>query len=143
MRAGRPKTRDVKNGFQNREHFRAEAGKDRRPVPLPPEAEWEQYEPEISFLCLKGEKRHVCGGLFFTEREGYLIAQMGYASDPFALPALIWNACTKAIKRYGPDTRILIPMVSDRYENMIRGVVPKAKRGEVINAVMRFGKAAS
>ena len=121
-----------------KERFRIAAENDRRPVPLPWEIHWEHYEPEISFICVKGEHAHVCGGLFFTEREGYLIAEVGYASDPLALPALLWNSCTAASGRYGPDTRILIPMVSDRYENMIKGIVPEAKRGEVINAVMRF-----
>ena len=125
-------------GDELKEKFLKAVDNDSRPVPCPMEMDWERYDREISFICVKGEHERVCGCLFFTEREGYLIAEVGYASDPIALPALIWNSWTKARDRYGQDTRILIPMVSDRYENMIRGVVPEAKRGEVINAVMRF-----
>ena len=109
---------------------------DERPVPIPLFIDWKSLDDKISFICKKNDR--LCGALLFSEREEYLVADLGYSADPIALPALIHNALEVAIEKYGEDKKVIVPVVVNKSALLVEKIVPDAVRGKVINGVMRF-----
>ena len=106
-----------------------------RPVPVPVFIDFEEYNLDISFICLK--KSEPCGAVLFSNNRDYLIANLGFSLDPLSLPALLWNALETAEKLYGKDQKVLIPVVVYRSAALVEYFVPDAKRGKVINGIQR------
>lgn len=109
---------------------------DERPVPVPLIMDWDSYLPDISVFGMK--KDVPCGALLFTMREDRLVAQLAYAADPVALPAMLWEAYTRAMEKYGPDQKIEVPVVVNKTEDLVERLVPKVKRDDLLEGLLLF-----
>ena len=118
------------------EMFEDSIDDDERPIPAPGLINWEGYVQELSLICTEGGKP--AGGLLFTEEKDYLVLMLAYSTTAKALPGMIGTVLKKAREIYPPDKKILIPLVGKGVAEIIEKLAPKAKRGDIIQAVVRF-----
>ncbi|MCR5098489.1 MAG: hypothetical protein K6B14_06030 [Lachnospiraceae bacterium] len=109
---------------------------DVRPIPVPMIMDWDSYLPDISVFGIK--RKVPCGALLFSMREETLVAELAYAADPVALPAMLGAAYEKAMEIYGGDQRVTVPVVVNKTENLVEKIVPKADRADVLEGVLLF-----
>ena len=111
---------------------------DDRPVPVPLLMDWDVYLSDISVFAIK--KDNPCGALLFSEKDEDLVAEVAYAADPVALPAMLGTAYTKAFEKYGGEKKVLIPVVVNKTAELVERIVPQAVREDVIEGVFVFDR---
>ncbi len=107
---------------------------DEHPVPLPARVYYGEYLGDESFICLKGKSP--CGLLLLYEKEGYLVIDCAFVTDPQALAVMLGNAYIAIMKKRGPGQKLLVPVVVNKTAELVERMVPTARRGEVIEGVM-------
>ncbi len=112
---------------------------DDRPVPVPSSIEWENYDPELSRICIVDDEPK--GVLVFSKAADYLVLELAYTSTPSALPAMLGSALSTAEELYPEDQKILVPIVGRGVGDILGKMAPDAERGDTLQAVMWFEKA--
>ena len=107
---------------------------DERPTPLPPLINWDAYLQEESLICLK--KGRPCGLLLFSAKGKYIVIDCAYVTDKMALSVMIGNAVGMIEKKYGHNQAILVPVLLNKTAEIVKGLVPDASRGKLIEGVM-------
>ena len=110
--------------------------KDDRPIPISEEIDWKMYIPTLSFISLKGDIPS--GAILISKDDDYLIIELSYSADTVALPALLFNALAAAVKEYGADQKVLVPVVVNKTGLLVKKMVPDAYRTRIINGLVRF-----
>ncbi len=111
---------------------------DERPVPKEEEINWDDYLQDISIVCM--EKGSPVGTVLISEEEDYLVVELVYSKSSKALLGMIDKAVSLAKEKYPDDRKVLIPIVGKGTKGLVERLLPKAKRGEIIEAVIRFEK---
>ncbi|MCR5097461.1 MAG: hypothetical protein K6B14_00775 [Lachnospiraceae bacterium] len=109
---------------------------DARPTPFPFFVEWSRYLPDISFISIKDEKP--CGAVLCTMESDHIVLEAAYSADPFALPALLWEALLIAIQIYGKDQSVLVPVVEEQSALLTQRMIPEASRYDLITGSIGF-----
>ncbi len=109
---------------------------DVRPIPVPTMMDWDSYISDISVFGFKNSAP--CGALLFSMKSERLVAELAYAADPVALPAMLGTAYKKALEKYGEDVRVEVPVVVNKSENLVERIVPTATREDILEGVLLF-----
>ncbi len=109
---------------------------DARPVPVPPYIDWDTYIDGLSVICTSDGQTE--GVMLLTEEKDYLVLNLAYSKSVKALPAMIATVQKRAAELYDPEKKILLPIVGSHAEQLVRKLVPSARRGTIIQAVTWF-----
>ena len=109
---------------------------DSRPSPLPLFVNWDAYLKDESLICMQGDAP--CGILLFSRHGDFLVIDCAFVTEFIALPVLLGNAYTWLKEQYGPEQKLMIPVVIDRTASIVERLVPGAQRVDVVEAVLRL-----
>ncbi len=109
---------------------------DARPVPVGTFVNWDEYLPDLSMICIKGDAP--CGALLISMKKDCLVVDCAYSDYKLALPAMLGKALSVAEEKYGGAQHVLVPVVLDKTGLLVTRLAPEAKRGEFIEAIQWF-----
>jgi hypothetical protein len=109
---------------------------DERPVPVPSFVDYESYDQDISCICLIKDQPK--GALLVSHQGDYLVLEAAYSSGKYTLPAVLGHSLFKALEMFGPDKKVLAPVVVFKSEQIIEEMVAGEKREKIMVAVHRF-----
>ena len=109
---------------------------DERPVPMPASVNWDEYVQSLSLVGL--EKGKPVAVVLVNEIRDYLVVELVYSKSPKVLLGLLGAVLKKAKDRYPEDQKVLIPIVGQGTKGLVDRLLPKAKRGKIMEAVIRF-----
>ncbi len=109
---------------------------DERAIPAPAEVDWDNCCKEISVICL--EETGPTGLLYFVKEKDYVVLELAYSASVTALPFMIYTAYKEAWRTYGPAQKFLVPIVGRGTKQIVTKMVPAARHGGIINAMIRF-----
>ncbi len=105
---------------------------DKRLIAFPEDYELSDSLMELSFICAAGGK--ILGAIFASSQGDDLILDNLYNVDNKAGAVLVNATYEAAIKEYGPDRKVVIPVISDRSAKLIESFVPGAQRERLVRA---------
>ena len=111
---------------------------DSRALPVPTYMDWDFYKGDLSVICQQNGKP--TGAILVSEVKDYLLVNLVYGTNAMAVPAVLGKALMKAKETYDGDKKILMPLVAKGAVELIEKLAPKAKRGDIMEAVVWFKK---
>lgn len=114
---------------------------DPRDIPVQIPVPRNDYVQELSLLYHDDKER--AGLLLFSKLRDCLVFELAYSSDPVILRTLLGSAYKKACELYGPGQIILAPIVMTGSVKLTEHLVPNAKCGQLLEAVIRFSSQVS
>ena len=109
---------------------------DKRPVPVGMYIDWDSFLPKESMICIKNGLP--CGVLLLSNKQDYIVVECAYVTHEPALIAMLGKAFTVLENSYGPDQKMLVPVIRNRTGAMIRKMVPDVTRGKRIEGILWF-----
>ncbi len=109
---------------------------DGRPVPVPPGINREDYVRSLSLVGT--EKGKPVAVVLVGEVSDYLVVELVYSKSPKTLLGLLGTVLIKAKERYPEDQKVLIPIVGQGTKGLVERLLPEARRGRIMEAVIRF-----
>ncbi len=111
---------------------------DERPIPTPYEIDYEICDKELSLVCVENDAP--TGFMYLVPEKDYLVLELAYSASKTALPVMISEVLKKALAKYGPSQKVLIPIVGKSTKDIVTRLIPNAERGDIVQAVVRFDK---
>ena len=103
---------------------------------MPASVNWDEYVQSLSLVGL--EKGKTVAVVLVNEIRDYLVVELAYSKSPKVLLGLLGAVLKKAKDRYPEDQKVLIPIVGQGTKGLVDRLLPKAKRGKIMEAVIRF-----
>lgn len=114
----------------------AEIRKDNRPVPLPRHARWEDYDPQLSGIYMRGNKPTSL--LLVGRAPDTLIIRCAWAKDPAGIAVLLSYALQTAEKICPAETIVEVPTVSGASETLVKKIFPHTEQLKMTQARLPF-----
>ncbi|MCR5487045.1 MAG: hypothetical protein K6F35_05885 [Lachnospiraceae bacterium] len=111
---------------------------DPMPIPVSMPVEWEEYLPELSMILL--EEGNPAGAVLMAARGEFLVLELAYAATRTALPKLLGGVLRQALKLYGEDQELLVPIVARHSEELLERIVPGGMRYDYLGAVLWYAQ---
>lgn len=109
---------------------------DPRPIPFPEDVDWEDYDADLSRICVIDDEP--AGLLLFSHAAEYVVLELAYSTSERSLPAMAGSALQYAEENFEPDQKILIPIVGTGVSDILNRMVPDVVRGDTLQAVIWF-----
>ena len=109
---------------------------DYRPTPLPPHMDWDAYDPERSAVYLYEDVP--AGLLLISDGEGSVAMDLLWANYRLAPPSLLAYAAQRALTFLPPETRVVLPVITDVSERLVKKLLPDVLPQKITQARLVF-----
>ena len=109
---------------------------DERTISLPRLVDWDVYDAKLSTIYI--DQTEPKGLLLFEWQEDALVFACAWALEPKVLVLMLIHALAQAEQMLDGDTRILIPVLDEQTEALVKKLVPKAVCREMIKRSLSF-----
>lgn len=110
-------------------------GKDPREVPFLAPINWNEYDPELSWVYLQPDGY---GVILISDRGDHYMIDLVAAATPLAIGCLMSVAIDTVKHLCGLDAKLMASAVNKEAEQMVLRYVPDAQRNRLAQAFVRF-----
>ena len=110
-------------------------GQDPREVPLITPVNWEDYDPELSWVYLQPDGY---GVILISDQGAYYSIDLLAAATSFATGCIMSVAIDTLKNTCGPEVNLMASAVNQDAEQIVLRYVPDAQRNELAQAFVRF-----
>ncbi len=105
------------------------------PVPLPDYLDWNKYDPSLSQLYFSGQ---ACGLLLASVHKEHISLDILISQSPIGFPAMLLEFEETLQENMPANIPVSLSVLNEEGENILKKLVPNARRKEVCQAFVRF-----
>lgn len=107
------------------------------PVPVRVPIQWNSYRGDLSYAYLDKEAK-TAGLVLLSEAGNSFVIELLYASNSVIVAALLGSILGNTKGVIPADKQIVVPIVTESTRHLVKKLVPNAKRGDGIQAIVWF-----
>lgn len=111
---------------------------DERLIPVEIPVSWKSYDQDLSLIHMVDNMP--AGLILVTSKEKAARVELAYENTPKGILKLVSVLVSKALEEKDPDTLITIAILEEKLFDMIKVIVPDAKRPDILKGYLVFEK---